>query len=44
VKSYIRKYAMQRVEPLDKDKWGSCCGSYRPMSKQKDGLNRFLID
>jgi len=24
------KYGMQRVEPLDKDKWRSCCGSNRP--------------
>jgi len=26
----IRKYGMQRVEPFDKDKWRSCCGSNPP--------------
>jgi len=30
VKSDIRKYGMQRVEPFDKDKWRSCCGANRP--------------
>jgi len=30
VKCDIRKYGMQRVEPFDKDKWRSCCGSNRP--------------
>jgi len=30
VKCDIRKYGMQRVEPIDKDKWRSCCGSNRP--------------
>jgi len=24
------QYRMQRVEPFDKDKWKSCCGSNRP--------------
>jgi len=26
----ISKYSMQRVEPFDRDKWRSCCGSNRP--------------
>jgi len=26
----VRKYGMQRVEPFDKDKCRSCCGSNRP--------------
>jgi len=30
VKCDIREYGMQRVEPFDKDKWRSCCGSNRP--------------
>jgi len=30
VKCDIKKYGMQRVEPFDKDKWRSCCGSNRP--------------
>jgi len=30
VKCDIRKYGMQRVKPLDTDKWRSCCGSSRP--------------
>jgi len=30
VKCDIRKYGMQRVEPFDKDKWRSSCGSNRP--------------
>jgi len=29
VKCDIRKYGMQRVEPFDKNKWRSCCGSSR---------------
>jgi len=29
VKCDVRKYGMQRVEPFDKDKWKSCCGSIR---------------
>jgi len=29
VKCDIRKHGMQRVEPFDKDKWRSCCGSNR---------------
>jgi len=39
VKCGIRKNGMQRVEPFDKDKWRSCCGSSRPtrasMEKRK---------
>jgi len=35
----IKKYGMQRVEPFDRDKWRSCCGSNRPtrasMEKRK---------
>jgi len=31
VKCDIRKYGMQRVEPFDRDKWRSCCGSNRPI-------------
>jgi len=30
VKCDVRKYGRQRVEPFDKDKWRSCCGSNRP--------------
>jgi len=30
VKCDVRKYGTQRVEPFDKDKWRSCCGSNRP--------------
>jgi len=30
VKCDIRKSGMQRVEPFDKDKWRSCCGSHCP--------------
>jgi len=45
---YIRKYSMQtlqRVEPFNKDKWRSCCGSNRPTraSIEKDDIN-CLID
>jgi len=29
VKSNIRKYGMQRVDPFDRDKWRSCCESNR---------------
>jgi len=29
VKCDKRKYGTQRVEPFDKDKWRSCCGSNR---------------
>jgi len=30
VKCDTRKDGMQRMEPFDRDKWGSCCGSNRP--------------
>jgi len=30
VKCDIRKDGMQRVEPFDKDKYRSCCGSNHP--------------
>jgi len=30
VKSNIRKYDIQRVEPFDRDKWRSYCGSNLP--------------
>jgi len=30
VKCDIRKCGMQRLEPFDKDKWRSYCGSNRP--------------
>jgi len=39
---------MQRVEPFDKDKWRSCCGSNRPtrasMEKGRYKLFDWLID
>jgi len=30
VKCNISKYGMQRLEPFDRVKWRSCCGSNRP--------------
>jgi len=41
-KCNIRKYSMQRVEPFDKDKWSSCCGTNHPTDasmEKKDVIN-----
>jgi len=46
VKCDIRKYGVQRVDPFDKDKWRSCCGSNRQRraSMEKDYVINCCFD
>jgi len=44
VKYDVRKYGMQRVEPFDKDKWRSYCGSHRPTRASMEKKRYKLFD